>query len=350
MTDKDSVIIDDSELLMLISSAAEQTSDLYKPGQYWANTSLLAKQEIAKYGLNGFRGTNSCVAMSFGDNELIDNRVAYRRRAGSFLKLCMTKIPLFNQVLEAQVSLTTHFYKQQEIYKNAYLRNSMRVEELIRKYPVSKMETTRGGSECNLEVGGVHISHHYLQLLDTLDVMMSNIGCISLSKTNILEIGGGFGANVHLMVELFGAKKIIYLDISPNLYVATQYLKSFYGSAVVDYKMLQVGEIGFRQDDSLEILCILPHQIECIEADIELFHNAHSFVEMPESVIRNYAGKLSKIMNPESGVIYLVSYDGFDLRTSINPSRLPSFFGRLCSETTVETLRPSRYNFHFYCV
>ena len=103
-------------------------------------------------------------------------------------------------MFEAQVSLTNHFYKQQEIYKNAHRRNSMRVEELIRKYPISKMNTTRGGSECNLEVGGVHISHHYLQLLDTLDVMMSNVGCISLSKTNILEIGGGFGVNVHLMV------------------------------------------------------------------------------------------------------------------------------------------------------
>lgn len=104
-----------------------------------------------------------------------------------------------------------------------------------------------------------------------------------------------------------------------------QYLKSLYGGSVDDYRMLQGGVIGFRQDEALEILCIRPYQIECIEADIELFHNAHSLVEMPESVIRNYAGKLAKIMNPESGVIYLVSYDGFDLRTSINSTRLPSF-------------------------
>ena len=54
------------------------------------------------------------------------------------------------------------------------------------------------------------------------------------------EIGGGVGTNVHLVLENYkNIRKVLYLDIPPNLYVGTQYLKAFYGNAVSDYRTLK---------------------------------------------------------------------------------------------------------------
>ena len=64
-----------------------------------------------------------------------------------------------------------------------------------------------------------------------------------LSKTfdfknikSFFEIGGGFGANIHFLLTNFSnIKKIIYLDVVPNIYVGPEYLKYFYGKSVKDY-------------------------------------------------------------------------------------------------------------------
>ena len=52
----------------------------------------------------------------------------------------------------------------------------------------------------------IKISHLYLELLDTLDRMEESFKICN--KKTFFEIGGGFGINVHLMVELFNIKKL----------------------------------------------------------------------------------------------------------------------------------------------
>jgi hypothetical protein len=143
-------------------------------------------------------------------------------------------------------------------------------------------------------------------------------------------------------------KKIIYLDIAPNLYVGTQYLKSFYGDNVIDYKNNKnLKRIEFSKTDELEIFCITPQQIENIDSKIDFFHNAHSFVEMPIEVIKNYSNKIKMLMMPGKSVISLVSYDGYDLSTTINPAELPGFFSVDSIVEEFDSLTPFRKNFHF---
>ena len=344
----ESVIPDDVELLELMVGDAGNAAEQYQPGPYWKRNSVHAAKELARYGLAGFRGADSFIANSFGDNTLVNLRTSYRSGKKNSLKLMITKLPGFKQVFEGQAKLTEAFFRTELIFKNEYLRSSKRVQELIVNYSIVKMDTTRGDCVGYVDFNGSIVSHHYLNLLNTLDVMMRDIGRKSLTGMTILEIGGGFGANTHLMVNLFGARKILYLDISPNLYVGTQYLKSFYGESVIDYRESKNGPIRFRSDDSLEIFCILPHQIENIEAEVNLFYNAHSFVEMPKSVVRNYASKVSSLLSIDLGIVYLVSYDGFDPSTSLDPNFLTTIFERFCLTTTVETLTPGRQNFHFY--
>ena len=76
----------------------------------------------------------------------------------------------------------------------------------------------------------------------------------------------------------------------PNLFVGTEYLRSFYGESVKDYLSFRnKNEIKFSENDKLEIYCIPPWEIKNIHSKIDHFHNSASFQEMPKNVIENYA-------------------------------------------------------------
>jgi hypothetical protein len=119
-------------------------------------------------------------------------------------------------------------------------------------------------------------------------------------------------------------KKILYLDIVPNIFVGTSYLKHYFGEKVKDYiEIKNLNKISFSKNDELEILCIPPWLIERVDAEIDHFHNAASFVEMPKVVIKNYIKFLKKFKTKE---ISLISYDDFDRNTTFDPEELNDFF------------------------
>jgi hypothetical protein len=125
-------------------------------------------------------------------------------------------------------------------------------------------------------------------------------------------------------------------------------LKSLYGSGVIDYKKNRlIEEIRFADNDELEIFCLLPSQIASIGSNIDIFHNAHSFVEMPKNVIQNYADNIQNILSKDNSVVSLVSYDGYDVNTTLDPNLLPNFFKKTAKKYLIETLTPARSNFHF---
>jgi putative sugar O-methyltransferase len=142
---------------------------------------------------------------------------------------------------------------------------------------------------------------------------------------SFFEIGGGYGANIHFLITNFSnIKKILYLDTVPNIFVGTSYLKHYFGEKVKDYTELKnLNKISFSKNDKLEILCIPSWLIENVDVEIDHFHNAASFVEMPKAIIKNYVKFIKKFKTKE---ISLISYDGFDLKTTVNPEELNEFF------------------------
>jgi len=142
----------------------------------------------------------------------------------------------------------------------------------------------------------------------------------------------------------------VYLDIPPNLYIGTQYLRSFYGDAVKDYNELRTKtKISFKDDDSLEIFCIASWQIENLRCEIDWFHNSNSFVEMPKNIVENY-GKFVKILMSKNSRISLVSYSNFDPATTYDPAELPKLLNH--RENTLKVskksnaLRKSKFDFY----
>ena len=63
--------------------------------------------------------------------------------------------------------------------------------------------------------------------------------------------------------------------------------------------------------------------IEKIKVEIDHFHNAASFVEMPENVVENYVKYLKK---NKINQVSLISYSDYNLKTTYKPELLNNFF------------------------
>ena len=310
----------DNLLKKLVSDEKKIDRKLYSSGPYWNYKNSKAIIEINRTGLDNFRGLNSGIGTSYADNLVLDVRNEFNvkgRLIGKFLSLPLIKT-IFNAQLHAtNVHIDRYLKNLSIVYKN-----NKNVINLLNKYKFEK--TTSFGCVQKFIYNKKEFSTRYLEMADVIDKLGD---FFDFSKINsFFEIGGGFGANIHFLLTNFpNIKKIIYLDTVPNIYVGTQYLKNFFGNQVKDYLHLRnFNKIDFSLNNELEILCIPPWLIEKLgDLNIDHFHNANSFVEMPENIVKNYCDYLKKLKVKE---ISLISYDNFDPKTTFNPEKLNNFF------------------------
>ena len=292
---------------------------LYSSGPYWDYKNSRSILEIKKKGLSDFRGTSAGIGTSFADNLVVDIRNEFNIKGRIIGKIF--SLPILNKVFNGQLNLTqnyiNNFIKNQAIV----YQNSKNVENLINKYHFKN--TTEFGCVQIFEYLGEKYSTIYLQMADRIEKLSKSFNFKNINS--FFEIGGGFGANVHFLITNFpNIKKILYLDAVPNIYVGTKYLEHHFGKKVKNYLDLKnLDKITFQNNDELEILCIPPWLIEKVDVKIDHFHNAASFVEMPKIVIDNYVKFIKKFKTRE---ISLISYDGYDLKTTFNPVELNLFF------------------------
>jgi putative sugar O-methyltransferase len=315
---------DNPPLLALMLQDAARQKELYRPGPYWLRKTMNTSDQIRRLGIGDFRGASSTMGVSFTDAIYVDVRHDLCGGLRSGLRLLLNSCFPFSRVFDTQVALTRAHEAEARRLRGMLLGASPRVRALLERYTVPP--SLLGGCVDYVEVDGRKIANYYLQILHHHDGIAAecNFGDIS----SMLEIGGGFGAHVHCMIENYPKlRKIAYLDVPPNLYVGTQYLRAIYGAAVVDYgRTRELQEIRFSDNDDLEILAIAPWQIERLRLSIDLFYNSQSFVEMPAKVVSNYASRVAALEGFDRTRVVMVTYSGFDLRTSLNPDLLPGFF------------------------
>lgn len=314
---------DDLELLEMMLADSKSQLSLYQPGPYWATKARNAANEIKRCGLADFRGSTNLIGLSYADNLNLDIRNTYNHGLRRFIRWLTMTYPL-RRVYDSQVRWTKSLANQSITYAQEVLNIKERSSgrNLLKKYimPYSLV----GNCLQKVVIAGHEYSIHYLNLLEQHDNVALRVRFNNLHA--VFEIGGGFGTNIHLLLENYkNIRKVLYLDIPPNLYVGTQYLRAFYGTAVIDYRALKhVGSLEFSKDDNMEIMCIAPWQIEKFRGTIDIFMNSHSFVEMPKSVVENYVLKFNGFSGAKDAAIAFTSYDGFDLETTFHPSELPT--------------------------
>ena len=303
----------------LVKDEKKFDSTLYSSGSYWNYKDRRALLEIKKKGLKDFRGLTAGIGSSFADNLILDIRNEFGFKGRLVGKIF--SLPILEKIFNAQLIMTrgylNSFIKNQAIV----YQNNKNVQNLINKYKFDN--TTDFGCVQLFEYLNKKYSCHYLLMADRIDKLSESFDFKVIKS--FFEIGGGFVANIHFLVtNFYNIKKILYLDTVPNIYVGTSYLKQHFGNNVKDYLELKnLNKISFSKNNELEILCIPPWLIEKVDVQIDHFHNAASFVEMPKIVIKNYVKFIKKFKTKE---ISLLSYDNFDSKTTFNPEELNEFF------------------------
>ena len=276
---------------------------------------------VKKKGLNDFRGYSSGVGTSYTDNIQIDirNELGLKGRiVSSFFSL-----PLVNKIFKLQLKLTKDKVLQNIFLKNLLFNNSNKIKYFLEKYKIE--DSTFFGCVDKVKIKNNEFSIHYLHLIERID----NIDKIcNLNEINsIIEIGGGYGANIHLLLQNYrNLKKIIYVDIFPNIFVGTEYLKKFYRHAVKDYISLRkLNKIEFNKNpDELEIICVPPWSLDKINCKLDKFHNAASFQEMTIEQVKNYKNILDKILKKKR--ISILIYKGWEKNNTLSPEQINDIF------------------------
>ncbi len=303
----------------LITDEKKNNRSLYSSGPYWNYKNSRAILEIKKRGIQDFRGLTAGIGTSFSDNKVLDVRKEYNIKGRIIGKIF--SLPLLNIIFNSQLKLTKSYIQSFLLNKSLVYENDSNVRDLLKKYKFEN--TTEFGCISSFKFLNKKYSCHYLDMADRINKLSKQFNFNDISS--FFEIGGGFGANVHFLITNFpNIKKILYLDVVPNIYVGTQYLRRFYKDNIKDYLDLKnLDTITFSKNNELEILCIPPWLIEKVDANIDHFHNAASFVEMPKKIVENYVKFIRKFKTRE---ISLISYDRFDLKTTFNPEELNIFF------------------------
>ncbi len=289
----------DPLLLKQMLDDQEQQNSLYRPGHYWQLYQKRIVAELKTHGLEDFRRQPG-ISKGYADI-LVRNPFAGNWPANSFkfklLKILMA-LPVLRTIRAGYEKLINVHIKRalkfQNLYFQARFPNGLAPLLGGRSLP----DTLHGGSENKIFLDGEDHASIYIRYL--LEMQAFDRHGANLRKTRTaMEIGGGFGGFMHLLLAQYpNIKKIIYIDIPPVIYVSTQYLKHFFGAAVYDYSQTRHNQrLSFKPDDSLEIFCLCPWQIEnLVDANVDTFFNIASFSEMGTDIVQNYARHLRRLV------------------------------------------------------
>lgn len=270
------------DLLDAMIRDQERQNPVYNPGPYWTGYCKRIAKSIRSSGIARFRSNHS-ISKGYADSVGLDPITQFE---GTWklktLKYLANAPVIRNKLLPNYLKKINAFYNQMSRYRSYYYQKEF--GEWLHTFDLP--DTMTAGCQEFVEINERKVSIHYIKLLMRIHNFSQHVDFGKLNS--VFEIGGGYGANIHLLLHLYpNIKKVVYLDIPPMLYVGTQYLKQFF--QVTDYLATRNRqEISFKENSELEILAVCPWQIADIDAELDVFWNAASFQEMEANIIRNY--------------------------------------------------------------
>lgn len=304
---------DDLRLLQTMVDDQRGQSGLYSPGAYWRPYCDRIVSAIKRDGISNFR-SNHAISKGYADSVSLDPSLFWGT-TGSWRSGLLKKFvefgPVRKTLIAPYLSAIDYHYRKMSGFRQyyydrefgAWLNDNFKGERLP--------ETLAGGCVESVEINGRRISINYLTHLVRIFNFSKHIDLTRIKS--VFEIGGGYGANAHLLLHLYpNIKKFFYLDIAPVLYVGTQYLKYFFPGSVKDYLQTRDKErIDVPEDDVREIIAILPWQLDRVGGRFDLFWNSASLQEMDPEIIDNYLGHADRLLS-DNGSVCVVLYTGGD--------------------------------------
>lgn len=291
---------DDFNLLELMTKEQDNQKGIYRISPYWQSYKERVTKALYEDGLVSFR-SNSRIGKGYADTLEIDpaHTISNNFKGYAYSMLLQSKI-VRRYLFKPFQDLIYYHSKEAQYYRNLYREIILKewFLEFKNSYELPNTVIADPGRVTNID--GHTIGDSYLNTFVRIH-NFSQIVDFTQSRT-AMEIGGGFGSACHSLLELFpNIRKFIYLDIPPVLYVGTQYLKSIYGDAVIDFKETRHEKrLEFNDDDSLQIMAIAPWQIDTLETQIDLFWNSASMQEMHLDAVENYSRQLNRLLHREN--------------------------------------------------
>jgi len=240
----------------------------YRLGTHWQERSRHIEKAIKRDGLDNFR-SNTAICRGYGDAAYIDPSTKWHSLKATPLRI-LVNLPIIRRFTNEYLSCIRTHYATAQRYQSYYYKKEFGY--LLEKYDLP--ETTKNGCSDIVNINGQKIARIYIDNLVRIDKFSQHINFSSIET--IMEIGGGFGVNAHLLLHLFpNIKEYIYIDISPVLSVAEFYLRQF------------------GLDDRISFYH--PDQIQSISADVDVFWNAISFQEMEPDVVLGYLKQIKRL-------------------------------------------------------
>ena len=289
----------------------KKTIQIFNPSSFWKKKTNLIEKSIIKNGINSFRSFNQGSGTSFTDTidysilteETFTNSWEYKIAASIYFFLPrFIKNKLINFLKQNNKSVLRYIDKS-IYYQQKYAENNKAVLDIVENY---NCENTLN-FECKnkIKINNKEISLHYLEELNLINAKKD----IFKQSKVIIEIGGGFGSFTHNILTNFkNVKKIIYLDMFPQIFLGYEYLKKIFQKNVF-YLNDEIKKFEFKNDDSLEICCILPNQLEKINSKVDLLVNNNSFIEMSPDQVKFYISNIGNINKEQNYKIFVSSYN-----------------------------------------
>lgn len=282
-------IKDDSALFAKVEKdAVASQGSILGPGEYWNPILRGDIRSIESRGIVNFRSPSSRIGKSYSDSPRIVDFESAPLKRSRLLGSTLMRLPGFRLTFLDQIARTKKLFNECVELKGRILEASPVAQSLIssRKVPNN---STLGGCQDASEIEGVGlVSHLYLDQIQALDQLLLRYPPITKS-TVLCEIGGGFGAFTHILLSnLPEIKKIIYVDIFPNLYVAHQYLRA---QAIAHVQYVGLNE---NFDHSLDpkfpsIFLMLPETFRRLRPEWDFLYNSNSAVEMSSETLAAYS-------------------------------------------------------------
>ena len=323
------------KLLKKIIADEKQVETVYKPSEYWRDYSIRTTKSILKFGLSDFR-SKAQILKGFGD-VLVENPIDVFS-GDSFKERILLKILNNNLFKKYFLSQYLNFIKIRNkeylTYRNLYCEKLLKewFDKFLKKHHLPPTFVGRPSNYLLYNKKKIGIS--YLTAFSRINCLEKFINFKKIES--VFEIGGGFGAFSHSILHFYhNIKKLFYLDLCPNIYIGTQYLKFFFKKSVYDYLSTRNIKKIKVKGNKREIFPICPWQIKQVNSKVDLFVNFSSFQEMDEKIVYNYLSKLKNILNKPNSFLCIglpktkrknTIRHKTKMRNKIHPSRLLQIF------------------------
>ncbi len=293
-------IADDGDLLDLLTADQRSVDGLFAAGDYWRHNAERIVAELKRSGLRGFR-RNTRVGKGFVDILQLDPMDTHHRGSRTYR---------FHQLVSRLPFVRRHLL---QIYENAIRRAwtdavffegelvKLQAASVLEKHAelLSRLDTTAGDTGFVTEIAGRPVALTYLRQLCRLEALAPEMDFPAARR--FVEIGGGFGVNAHLQLELNPQiERFVYIDIPPMLYVGTQYLKAHFPGEVYTYADWQRTRPADLDGIDSRLICLPPWVLAESRFTWERGMNAASFQEMEPAQMRFYLETLARNAAPDA--------------------------------------------------